>query len=159
MDKNRIPMSFILIISFIVLMISTVSVICFTVFSNWKLSSDNIITKMENDANIDIFNKIETFISVPLYINEVNHNSIENEIVDINDRKEREVFFAGVMKSNNEDVYSFSYGTENGEYYGARRNTKNEIEIMKSDAETEIYLLFHNKGFDFRGSCGTIRKI
>ena len=137
MDKNRIPMSFILIISFIVLMISTVSVICFTVFSNWKLSSDNIITKMENDANIDIFNKIETFISVPLYINEVNHNSIENEIVDINDRKEREVFFAGVMKSNNEDVYSFSYGTENGEYYGARRNTKNEIEIMKSDAETD----------------------
>jgi len=136
MNKGKVSFSTLIIISFILLLITTNSLISYIVFSNWKLSSDNIITKMEDDANLDISNKIETFVSVPLNINEVSHNLIENEVVDVYVKKEREVFFAGVLKSNSE-VYSFSYGTENGEYYGARRNTKNEIEIMRSDAETD----------------------
>lgn len=117
-------------------MITTIIVISSALLSNWKASSDKIITKMENDASKDILNKIETFVNAPLYINEVNHNIIKNKVVDINDKFERDIFFAGVMKSNAEEVYSFSYGTENGEYYGARRNEKNEIEIMKNNAET-----------------------
>jgi len=92
---------------------------------------------MEDDACNDIINNIEAFVSVPLYINEANHHLIEKEIIDIYDQKAREVFFAGVMKANEKDVYSFSYGTSQGEYYGARRNPQNEIEIMRSDGTTE----------------------
>jgi two-component system, sensor histidine kinase and response regulator len=136
MDRESISMRMIIIISFIVLMILTISIICITLFSNWRISTNNVILEMENDAGRDIMDKIVTFVNIPLYVNEVNHRLIENKIVDIDDKFEREVFFVGVMKSNNEEVYSFSYGTENGEYYGARRNEKNEIEIMKNDATT-----------------------
>ena len=69
-------------------------------------------------------------------INEVNHNLIQNGVVNLQDKKEREMYFVGVMKSSNNDVYSFSYGTENGEYYGARRNERNEIEIMENNSKT-----------------------
>jgi len=137
MDRKSVSIRRIIIISFIVLMITTIIVVCSVLFSNWKASTEKIITTMENDASKDILNKIETFISVPLYINEVNHNLIENKVVDINDKFEREIFFAGIMESSYEEVYSFSYGTENGEYYGARRNENNEIEIMKNDVETD----------------------
>lgn len=136
MDRKNISMRIIIIFSFIVLMITTIIIICYTLFSNWKVSTNKIILKMENDASKDILSNIETFINVPLRINEANHNLIENKIVDIYDKIKREFFFVGVMKANIEEVYSFSYGTENGEYYGARRNVKNEIEIMKNDAET-----------------------
>ena len=36
-----------------------------------------------------------------------------------------------------EEIYSFSYGTENGEYYGALRNEKNQIELYRSDNKTD----------------------
>ncbi|MEL7564455.1 MAG: response regulator [Dehalobacterium sp.] len=137
MDKKRLSMRMIILCAFTLLMITTFSVIFFIVFSNWKGSVNNIINNMESDASTDIITRIETFINVPLYINEVNHNLIEKEIIDIYDRKARDVFFAGVMQANKEEVYSFSYGTNQGEYYGARRNPQNEIEIMRSDAETD----------------------
>lgn len=137
MGKKRISMSGVIIASFIVVTITTNIIISYIVFSNWKTSAGNTITNMENDINNDILNKIETFVNVPLYINAVNQNSIKNGIVDIYNARDREAFFVGVMSANNQEVYSFSYGTKNGEYYGARRNINNEIEIMKSDADTD----------------------
>lgn len=136
MLRNRLTVRHIIIISFIMLIITS-SIIYFIVFSNWKLSVNNVIETLESDINRDIINKIEQFVSEPIYINEANHKLIQKGIVDIYDQKEREVFFAGVMLANNENVYSFSYGTNKGEYYGARRNKKNEVEIMRSDGETE----------------------
>ncbi|MBZ9688530.1 response regulator [Clostridium estertheticum] len=137
MDRRSISIRTIIISSFIMLMVTTIFIICFTLFSNWRVSTDNIISEMVNDTSKEISNKIETFINVPLQINEANHNLMENKVVDIYNKIESEKFFVGVLKSNNQEVYSFSYGTENGEYYGARRNEKNEIEIMKNDAETK----------------------
>jgi len=136
-DKKSISIRMIIIISFIMLLFITTSVIGYIVFSNWLSSTKDIITKMEEDVNIDIFNQVDALIDVPMHINEVNHGLIENGIIDILDEKEREIFFAGVLKTHHsEEVYSFSYGTENGEYYGARINEKNEIEIMRNNAIT-----------------------
>ena len=99
MDRKNISMRIIIIISFIVLMITTIIIICYTLFSNWKVSTNKIILKMENDASKDILSNIETFINVPLHINEANHNLIENKIVDIYDKIKREIFFVGVLKA------------------------------------------------------------
>lgn len=121
---------------FSVLMVFTMIVVGLVVFSSWKSSSEDMIEIHEKDAHEDIFAKMEAYLSIPLHVNTMSHYSIENEIVDITNEREREIFFAGIIKSTNPNVYSFSYGTENGEYYGARRNAKNEIEIMRSDKET-----------------------
>jgi len=118
------------------LMIFTLMVVGFIVFSKWKASTDDIMLKMEEHINENIISSLETYLNIPFYLNEIAHYSIENEIVNIYDHREREIYFAGIIKSANKNIYSFSYGTENGEYYGARRNKNNEIEIMKSDADT-----------------------
>ena len=70
-------------ISFIALMTITISVIMYIIFTNWKISIDNSITKMEDSANQDVFNEIQTLFSVPLYNNQINHSLIQNKIVDI----------------------------------------------------------------------------
>lgn len=123
--------------SFILLLMFTVSIIAFIIFFNWKASINETIKKMEAESTEKIFNEIDKLIGLPLYINEINQNIIRNGILDIYNKKEREMFFAGVIKSNSEDIYSFSYGTEKGEYYGARRNIENNIEIYRSDATTK----------------------
>ncbi|MGE4284260.1 MAG: hybrid sensor histidine kinase/response regulator, partial [Clostridia bacterium] len=149
MNRKSISMRIVIVTLFIVSILITVSVIGYTVFSNWKASADNIITKMENDTNREILNRIKTFINIPIHINEVNHSLIENKIVDIYDKSKHEIFFVGVIKKHNEEVYSFSYGTENGEYYGARRNEKNEIEIMKNNVETNGNSWYYSITKDF----------
>ncbi len=149
MDKKRTSIRSLISISFIVLIVATFSIICCIIFYNWKKSADNIITKIENNQNNNILNKVEELVKVPTYINEENHNLIKNEIVDIYNKREREIYFVGVLKANNEEVYSFSYGTANGEYYGARRNKNNEIEIMKSNAQTNGNSHYYSINKDF----------
>jgi two-component system, sensor histidine kinase and response regulator len=122
--------------SFIVLLIITFSIIGYFVFSSWKASAEDIMARMEQDTINDIVAKIDQFVNVPLVLNKANHYLIQNQMINLANEEERQKYFAGVMQSNPEEVYSFSYGMEQGQYYGARRNLKNEIEIIKNDNTT-----------------------
>ncbi|HBF38692.1 MAG TPA: sensor domain-containing diguanylate cyclase, partial [Firmicutes bacterium] len=73
---------------------------------------------------------------------ETNHRLIANGVVNIADPRERERFFTEVLKANNQEICSFAYGMENGEYYGARRNSKNETEIVRNSRQTGGHLWF-----------------
>lgn len=121
----------------------TLGIITYIVFNSWRISANNAIIKIENNANKEIFGEIQALFAVPLYNNEINHSLIENGIIDIHDKDKRDIFFAGVIKSSNDEIYSFSYGTENGEYYGARKNEKNEIEIYRSNDETGGHSMYY----------------
>jgi Signal transduction histidine kinase len=135
---------------FIALMTITVGIITFIVINNWKVSIDNTITKMEEDSSKDTFNEIQALFSVPLYNNEINHNLIQYGIIDLHNKQQRNAFFAGVIKSSSEELYSFSYGTEDGEYYGARKNEKNDIEIYRSNSETNGNSMYYSVNNDLQ---------
>ncbi len=144
MDKKTSSIRGIISISFIVLMVSTLITIGYIIFSSWKTSSDSIILKIENATNKDILKEIEELIHLPYEMNAINHNIIENGIVDMNNKTERDAFFASIIKSSNENIYSISYGLENGDYYGARRNGNNDIEIYRSNAETNGHSFYYS---------------
>ena len=116
---------------------------------------------MENAANNDILEKIEELINLTYRMNAINHKIIENGIVDMNNPTERDAFFAGLIKYSNEKIYSISYGLENGDYYGARRNRNNEIEIYRSNAETNGHSFYYSVKEDMtEGSiCGGLWRI
>ncbi|OOM78169.1 signal transduction histidine-protein kinase BarA [Clostridium puniceum] len=135
---------------FITLMTTTVGIITYIVFTNWKVSVDNTITKMEEDSSQDTFNEIQSLFSVPLYNNAINHNLIQYGIVDIHNKEQRDAFFSGVIKSSSEEIYSFSFGTEDGEYYGARKNEKNELEVYRSNSETNGNSMYYSLDDDLK---------
>ena len=116
----------------------SISVSCYgaLVFWNWADSAKNMTAHMATDINEEIYNRIDTLMQVPYHINEVNYKVIENEMLDWSDEKHRDRFFVGVLESHSNSIYSFSYGTANGEYYGARRNENGVIEIMRNNSET-----------------------
>ena len=122
---------------FIVLMTTTISIIGFIAFYYWQASINDIVIKTQEEANDAILTEIENFIDVPLKMNEQNHSFIQNGIIDIHNEEICSKFFSGVMESTEDNVYSFSYGTVAGEYYGVRRNPNNQLEFMKSDQTTQ----------------------
>jgi len=136
MNKQAASMRFFIISSFILLIVSTFTIIGYFVFTSWRTSTEHFATEFQNNTNNNILNQIERYINMPTFINESNHTLIEDEIIDIHNKKKREIYFASVIQSFAEEVYSFSYGTETGEYYGARRNKENKIEIIENNEAT-----------------------
>ena len=134
-----------IIASFIILMVITLTTISLIIFTSWNQSSNSMIEKMENDVTKDIVKEIDHILHVSTNMNEIHQNMIANDIIDLNNKKERDVYFAGAMQSSNEEIYSFSYGVEeSGDHYGARRNARNEIELFRSNSETNGHSLYYS---------------
>ncbi len=123
----------------IVFVASLTAVILFVgsmVFRNWTLSIQDTLQAISEDMNQKINDQINTMLQIPESINESNQKLIANGIVNISDEKERDKFFAGVLQTYQNEIYSFTYGLETGEYYGARINKDGEIEIVKNNTHT-----------------------
>lgn len=136
MNKKNISIRNIIIVTFVFSIIASTLFIGKMVFSNWISSVNKITYKMAKDLNMDISNQINSFMNVPKHINEVNKEMIQNELVNFSDEAERDRFFVGVLQTHIDEIYSFTYGMENGEFYGARRNENGEIQIVENNKST-----------------------
>lgn len=138
MTKERTTLSLRRCILLIFIISLFISAACYgaLIFTNWVSSATKTTAHMDADINEEIYNRIDSFMQVPYHVNEVNHKVIENGMLNLSDEKQRDRFFVGVLESHSNSIYSFSYGTANGEYYGARRNENGVVEIMRNNVET-----------------------
>ncbi len=115
----------------------TFGFVFYALFSNWISTSDELLSTIAKNMNQTISIEFEGLIKLPQYINEVAEQQIKNGVIDFNDEKIRDKFFVGLLNTHDSTpIYSISLGTEKGEYYGARRNKDNIVEIMKNNSET-----------------------
>jgi diguanylate cyclase len=146
--QTNLSIRMMIIISFTIIILTTGSLIGSFVFSNLLSSANEAIAKIAKEMNEQIYYKIDMLVNIPGDMIKANQGLIENGIVDIRNDKEREKFFVGVLSNSSDDVYSFSYGTEDGYYYGARRNENNSIEIMKNNADTDGHSWYYSTAED-----------
>ena len=115
----------------------TFAIVYYVLFSNWISTADGILSTIAKDMNQTIYGEFEGFVKLPQYLNEVTENQIRNGVLDFDDETIRDKFFVGLLSAHGSTpIYSISIGTEKGEYYGARRNKDNNVEIMKNNTET-----------------------
>ena len=148
MGFKTMSIRFLISASFVILMVITLIAISTIIFTSWDKSSDSIIEKMENDASKDIVNEIDNLLHVPTNINEMNQKIIENEMLDLTDKEVRDIYFASILQSSDSEIYSFKYGLENGDFYGARRNADDDIEIYRSTGDTNGHSFYYSTNED-----------
>lgn len=129
------------VITFIILLLVLTCVIGSILCSSWRGSINKTMSGLSDHINQDTTENIGAFLQAADNMNEVNGKLIENGVVNMADEEARNRFFVNVlsscdMSSCGEYVYSFSYATVNGEYYGARRNENGILEIIKNDVGT-----------------------
>ena len=121
---------------FVLIMVIAASVIAYFIFSRWYNSAEATVVRISDSINNHIHEQIVSFMTEPVSINEANHKLFRDDILDIDDVKRRERYFVGALSSFGDEIYSFSYGSADGEYHGARRNESQGVEIMRNDAST-----------------------
>lgn len=139
----------IIISTFIFSLLVIILTIGFIVFDNWMSEAEHTVSVMASDLNKEMISEVTRYMHVPKHMNEVNKRLLENNIVNLDDTDEREKFFVNAMLSHSdEEVYSFSIGMATGEYYGARKNDTNNIEIMRNNEETSGVSWYYSVGED-----------
>ena len=126
-----------IIVSFIIMLVAIFGISSYFVYVNWLGSVEQATQKILENVGDRVYRQIDRFVDIPLNINNHNVLPIQRKLVDLADDKSRDLFFANQIKTSPLDVYSFTYGTENGHFFGARRNPQNEIEIYKNNPETD----------------------
>ena len=135
-NRPNIPIRIVIILVFMTVMVISIGSIGYMVFTNWFSSAKQMTESMAAEMNNRIVNQINSLLNVPEQINETSHKIIANGILDLTEENLRDKFFVGVLSSYEDKIYSFSFGTANGEYFGARRNEIGVIQIMKNNAST-----------------------
>ena len=141
--KRKKSFMFLLSISFITLTVLSLCIISLIVFSRWRASINDSITNLEQEESKHIFTDIEDLVNTPMDMNKLVHNVIANGVVNLDDEKDWNHFFAGVINSSPANIYSFSFGMENGNYYGARRNADNDLELYHSNSSTNGHSYYY----------------
>lgn len=140
---GSIPIRSIFIICFILVMLPSVSLIGYLVFSSWISSARYTTDILTENMNREIQHEIEVFMSLPRQISEENQTLIGSGVVQLSNEESRDRFFVNTLASHEKEIYSFSIGTVAGAYYGARRNENGVIEIMRNDAGTNGHSLYY----------------
>ncbi len=135
-NRRNIPIIKVIILVFMAVMVISIGSIGYMVFTSWFSSAKQTTESTAAEINEYINNQIYSYLHVPEQIIESNQKIITNGILDLSEENLRDKFFVGVLYSYEDEIYSFSYGTANGEYYGARRNENGVNQIMKNNAST-----------------------
>ncbi len=142
MSSNRfLSLKFLLTVPFVglVLLVSII-ILSLSIFSTWKVS-DALISRLGIELNNEIRIKLEQLVAAPITLNHVNYNAIKSGGLNIDNREMRDRYFARQMEVFPEISYSF-YGMEDSSFYGARRNEKNEIQVILNNKSTKNSSLY-----------------
>lgn len=131
-------------IQFTISTLLTIICIGIVVFYNWRMSINETIYKLQEESSKNIEFAVEYYIQKPMSINRISQSLIENNLIQINDKLERQKFFPNILLAADTNIYSVSYGTETGEYFGARRVAENKIQYILVDASTQGYSQYFN---------------
>ena len=121
---------------YLALMLLTAGLIGYFIFSRWSAAAREITQTLSQEMNSDILGQVDSLIRVPLGMNEENERVLRYGLLDLSDETLRDKYFVGVLSACDSSIYSISYGSAEGEYYGARRSEDGAVEIMKNNAET-----------------------
>lgn len=136
-EKRDISIKRTIISVFLAAMLVSLLGIGYLIFANWYASAEKTADVIADNIGDELYHGIDDFLQLPRQINEGNLTIIKRGLIDLGNDENRDKYFLGVLKSANPAIYSFTYGSESGEYYGARRNTSGELEIVRNNAATE----------------------
>jgi len=151
-QKRNTPLSIkqTVFLLFLVVMTLTLLGVGTVVYARWSASARRTTDDISNAIGSSLKNQLASFMHIPMQINNTSRIMIEQQLIDMEDDEQRDQYFVSVLSTLSPSVYSFSYGSNDGSYYGARRNASGELQIMLNDERTGGNSWYYSVTNDFK---------
>lgn len=124
---KNLPLRTILILPITIVIILAVSIIAYISIQGSLKATKYVTDSLLEEHFVTIKQDINNLLKIPILVNEINYSAIKNGYLKIHDKKNREIYFYTQLKQFEEISYTF-IGTPDGQFYGTRKNAKQEIE-------------------------------
>jgi hypothetical protein len=99
-------------------------------------SAGQIMRFMADDANRNLYQRVDTFVGTMASVNRYNGDLLEYGTLDLTDAASRDRFFTSVLGSHGGEIFSFGFCTVDGAFYGAKKALGGSMEILRKDDTT-----------------------
>ena len=138
-----------IIILFVLALYGTVGALGFFVFNGWFREVDRAVSQTAAWHADEVTDRLDAFLDIPRHLVDVNHDLVGAGVVNLGDARERDRFFASVLRTHmGSSVLSFTLGLNTGEYYGVRWNPEAKMELVRNNASTGGHSWYYSSNAD-----------
>jgi len=119
----------------LVQLIITIGLIGFFLVQASTNSSELILQELQGQMLKQVSEELTQRLQDAMQLNQINYDSFQNRILNLNSITERERYFVSHFKSY-PDVAMTYIGLADGSFYGARRTIDDEIQVVRNNALT-----------------------
>ncbi len=130
-------------ISYLILSISTLIIVSSVLIFAWTTSNNQLIDTLQHEAQSNLLEEVEEVLTSPVHIIKFGQTLLNTEAIDITESAQRDPYFVSALDIAPDHIYSYSMGTPDGYYYGARRSENGSIEIMLADESTDFHSIYY----------------
>jgi signal transduction histidine kinase len=136
LEKNslKLPLRLLLIVPFIAQIFAVVGLTGYLSLRNGQKAVNDAASQMRLDASNYIDHHLDSYLSVPNKLNQINLEAVRLGLLELNDFKRTEKYFWGQMQQF--DVGYVNYASTEGEFIGVERLENNTFaihEVLKPD--------------------------
>jgi PAS domain S-box-containing protein len=146
----KVPLRLILTIPFMLLMVGTVGLVAYLGHRNGQRAVEDLVDQLTDEVSDRVTLKLDTYLDLPYFINQVNQDAIELEELDLTDLRQVERHFWRQVQQF-QSVVSIAVGTQTGEFTGIGRPGQGALGLKVGTAGQETNGNFHIYATNNRG--------
>ncbi|MEM1310058.1 MAG: cache domain-containing protein, partial [Cyanobacteria bacterium P01_H01_bin.153] len=132
-SRFKLPLQWLLIVPFVVQIFAVVGTVGYLSFQNGRKAVNDLADSLINKANRSVTDHLESYLSVPHRINQINADAIRTGMLDINNPERVTQFFWSQMRAY--DLTYIGYGLTDGTGAGAARYDGETITVEEWESE------------------------
>lgn len=144
----KIKMRQLSIFSFSLVIMVVLIIILVLIFQQNGVVSEAVVKNAESDFIDEISSRLDEYFDVPGLIINSQYSTFSQNLLDFDKDDEVAEHFSYVINSLPINIYSFTYGTQQGTFYGARR-IDNATQFYKSDDSTGGHSYYYHISEDY----------
>ncbi|MGL5130875.1 MAG: cache domain-containing protein, partial [Planktothrix sp.] len=126
----KIPLRYVLVVPFSVLIFSSVGLVSWLSFQNGQKAVYDLANQLQRETSSRLEDHLNTYLSIPISINKLNQEAIKLGLLNLHDFQTTGQYFWQQLKVF-PDVGYISFGSSTGEFIGAGRYPEGYLEISE----------------------------
>lgn len=135
---GKVPLKFVLIIPFVLLIFISVGLTGYLSFKNGQKAVNDVATQLRKEVVGRIQDHLKKYLSIPIIINQINLNEFTINHVNYQNNAELERHFWHQLHIFNSVTY-INIGREDGSYFSVGRVSNDAYNVGEVDPVTHIY--------------------